>query len=419
MRRLAVLLALSIPCGARAGNDDGILVGGQAALVGGAITAITSDGAAAWYNPAGLARIERHSFDINASAYGISATTAHDFFTLPDGQTSNASVVDWQLIPSALSYTRVLSERVVGSFGVFIPSTSDADLRASLTQANGMRWTVGLDEVRNEYDYIASVGIRVRDNLRVGVALHGVYISDETMIQVGAGTPGMPTTQLFEVSSEHETRSDYAARLGLGVQWTPRPGLDLGLSLQTPTLTGFRRIARDVITGSYVGSDTASYESEHVHALRKPFDVSTPLFVRMGAAYTTGRIQWLCDGSISTPIDGVGASQDRRLNGNVRLGALVTQSAKLSYGAGLFSDRSSYRQPQPNFFGFAGGVRIASDYTLKEGQRALTFATTLAGRYAYGWGDVQAVSLRDDVRQPHARLQVHELTFNLGGSVTF
>ena len=59
---------------AYAGNDDGVLVGGQAALTGGAVTATTSDGTAAWYNPAGLAQLQRPSLDLNASVYGFNST---------------------------------------------------------------------------------------------------------------------------------------------------------------------------------------------------------------------------------------------------------------------------------------------------------------------------------------------------------
>ena len=47
-------LVTSVAVGAHAGNDDGVLLGEQAMITGGAVTAIVSDGASAWYNPAGL-----------------------------------------------------------------------------------------------------------------------------------------------------------------------------------------------------------------------------------------------------------------------------------------------------------------------------------------------------------------------------
>jgi hypothetical protein len=418
--RWAVQVALSLLAShARAGNDDGILVGGQAALVGGAVTATANDGAAAWYNPAGLAQVERHSFDINASAYGISAQHASNLFTLPDGQTSDAQVTDWQLVPSAISYTRVLG-RVVGSFGIFIPSTTDADLRASLRQADGTRWTFGIDDVRNEYNYIASLGFKLSEALRVGVALHGIYVSSETMLQIASGTPGISAQPFLSVSL-HEARADYGLRVGLGVQWTATPKLALGLALQTPTLTGFRRIDSDTASGSYGGGAQGGFESVHTSALRQPWDISTPLHVRMGAAYTLGRAQLSLDGSYSSRLNTEGTSFDRRDNVNVRVGALYTQSERLSYGAGLFSDRNGFREAAPSFVGVAGGVRMASDFTISEGQRRLTFVTTLAGRYAYGWGHVDGIEFVSitETRSTRAPMQVHELAFNLGSAVTF
>ncbi|HEX5660229.1 MAG TPA: hypothetical protein VFX59_23705, partial [Polyangiales bacterium] len=361
----------------------------------------------------------RHSFDINASAYGVSMTRANNLFALPDGTTSDARLVDWQLVPSALSYSRMLGDRVVGSFGVFIPYTTDVDLRAPLRQLGGGNWTFGIDSVRNEYDYMASIGVRVRDDLRVGVTLNGVYVSTENLALVATGTPGASDAPFFNVV-QHETRGEYGLRLGVGVQWTPRPELELGLAVQSPTLTGFRSLKQDSVNASYLGSAMGgNYMSSHVDELSKPFDLSTPLFVRAGAAYALGRLQLLLDGSFSAPLDAQGKSFDRRVNGNVRLGALFTQGERLLYGFGVFSDRNGYRDASSSYLGCAGGVRLATHYTIEEGQRRLTFATTLAGRYAYGWGSAQVLLLSDEGPRPSADLKVHELAFNLGGSVTF
>ncbi|MET0286746.1 MAG: hypothetical protein ABW352_19855 [Polyangiales bacterium] len=408
---------------AHAGNDDGILVGGQAALVGGAVTAITDDGAAAWYNPAGLARITRHSFDINASAYGLAVQRAERIFELPGGQTSDARMIDWQLVPSALAYSRVLSERVVGSVGVFIPATTDGDLRSAFGQGDERRWTVGIDQLRNEYAYIASVGIRVRDDLRIGVALNGVYVSAEEMALIAAGTNTMmtPSEETSVVAAAHQTRGEYGLRVGVGVQWTVRPGLELGLAVQTPTVTAIRSIKTDSATSVFLGEMGGLYEARHVDRLTKPFDLSTPLFVRLGAAYTLGRAQLLLDGSISSPLNAAGTTLDRKLSGNVRAGVQYTQSERLSYGFGAFTDRSGTREDNPSFLGCAGGVRLATHYTLDEGKRRLTFATTLAGRYAYGWGSIGGKQFLSETEQrtTRAELTIHELAFNLGGAVTF
>ena len=62
-----LLLLLARP--AYAGNEDEILLGNDAALMGGAITATTADGSALWYNPAGLAASRLDAVDVSANAF--------------------------------------------------------------------------------------------------------------------------------------------------------------------------------------------------------------------------------------------------------------------------------------------------------------------------------------------------------------
>lgn len=407
---------------ARASNDDGILIGTEAALTGGAVTAIVSDGSAAWYNPAGLAQIRRPTLNLNASTYGFSLSTADSLFTLNDGTQSGARYVDWQLVPSALSYATQLSERLVGAFGIFIPSTTDADLRANVTQKDGTRWALGIDETSYEYAYVFSVAMRQSESFRWGVALHGVYISNEEMTQVGTGIAGMANAP-FSVISYHRTSDDYGLRIGAGLQWTPVSNVSLGLSVQTPTLTGFRLVNADTVYGSYAPDQSgASYDSNHEGGLQAVWELSTPLRIRVGVAYRVAGYQLLVDGGISSPIESLERSLDRKLSGNVRLGVLVAVSEAFSYGFGAFTDLSGERGPTTNFLGVAGGIRFAQNHRLASGDRPLTFFTSLGGRYAYGWGQVEGVSFQlADAVTPSTAVdaQSHEFAANLGGGFSY
>jgi hypothetical protein len=404
---------------ARAGNDEGILVGGQAALTAGALTATVSDGSASWYNPAGLARIEGGKVDINASVYGVSLVSSDRLFTLPDGTHTEASATDWQLIPSALSYVRQVSERSVMAFSIIVPSTSDIDLRALALESDGTRWTFGVDSLRNEYDYIVSIGTRLREGLLIGFSLHGIYISTERKTQIGRGTPG-DSSAPFETYSTHYTLGDYGLRMGLGLQWMPSPRFALGVALQTPTLTGFRDVRSSTIRSSFADA-VGSFSTSDRDELNSVWELSTPLSLRVGFAYSLGSAQLLLDGSLLSPLDSPERALDRKLTGNARAAVMLALSQQLSVGLGAFTDLSGARTRGADYAGVAGGVRMVRPYRMADGARELSFMTMLAGRYAYGWGRTQGV--RFDAEGEFALTQVpfraHELAFNLGGGVNF
>ena len=87
-------LVTSVALHAHAGNDDGVLLGEQAMITGGAVTAIVSDGASAWYNPAGLGLSQRNRLDVTGSVYGVNIYRVKSAFALPDGTTANAAMTD-------------------------------------------------------------------------------------------------------------------------------------------------------------------------------------------------------------------------------------------------------------------------------------------------------------------------------------
>src|SRR5262245_24565974 len=97
-----------LPRAALAGNDDELLVGNQAAMLGGAVIATVNDSSATWYNPAGLGNVDRDQFDVSATAYTLRSYTVPKFLSTPSGAYANGSVTEFVVAPTQIAYVRRL-----------------------------------------------------------------------------------------------------------------------------------------------------------------------------------------------------------------------------------------------------------------------------------------------------------------------
>jgi len=423
-----VVLLVFVTSVARAGNDDAVLLGNQATLTGGAITAVVSDGSGAWFNPAGLGHSTRNQLDVTGSVYGMNLYDAKSLLVLPDGTSADAKVTDWMLVPSVLSYAReLLDDEIVIAFGIFVPRTNDYELQTVATTVGGQTFAATLTTVFNETDYALTVAKRFGSELRVGATLAGVYTSRREFVQVAAGTPGAADEDFYN-GSAYATQADYGLRLTLGTQWSPVPELAFGVSIQSPMFTGFSDVKRLVGQGAATMGMTA-FELEAQQGTVAVWDFTTPARLRAGVAYRIGKTQLLLDGDVSTPISlprelPDSTFYDRTWVGNGRVGMTHDVIPGLTAGGGLFTDLSGRKQYKTHFVGVAFGVELESQHTADEKKRELTFSTTLGGRYAYGWGDLPGVALSLNGAELQQRpiaspVTVHELAFNLGGGVDF
>lgn len=426
---IGVVFSILVARAAHAGNDDAVLLGKQAVLTGGAVTAIVSDGASAWFNPAGLGHATRNRLDVDARAYGINIYHVKSLVVLPNGASAGAKFTDWVLVPSVLSFARELSDDLVIAFGLFIPRTNDFELRTGIKSDLGQTFTATVTTVLNEYDYTLTLAERLGPHLRCGATLAGIYLSRRDFVQAAAGTPGAVGEPFYNGSS-FTTEGDYGLRLTLGVQWDPGPNWALGASLQSPIFTGWSAVNRTQAEGALSpASGQSGFGLEGQQGKIGVWDFTTPARLRLGVAYQFGSTQLLLDGDVSTPIT-IPAKlpdatfYDRHWMGNVRVGVLQALSPVLTAGAGLFSDFNGRKQFNANFAGVAFGVELQSQHTADADTRELTFSTTLGARYAFGWGDVRGVGLSLDganlVQEPIAsEVRVNEVAFNLGGGVDF
>src|SRR6187402_2008452 len=215
----------SVALGVHAGNDDGVLLGEQAMITGGAVTAIVSDGASAWYNPAGLGLAQRNQLDVTGSVYGVNIYRVKSAFVLPDGTSANAGMTDWVLVPSVLSFVREMGDGWVATVGIFIPRTHDFDMRTQVQNEAGQIFAGTVGSLLYENDYMMAVAKRLTPNLRLRVSAAGVYISRRDFVQIAFGSEDAPEAGFYNGSSSVAV-GNYAARLTLGMQWNPAPDWD-------------------------------------------------------------------------------------------------------------------------------------------------------------------------------------------------
>jgi len=182
-----IVLFAAVPGRARAGNDDGLLLGNAAILSGGALTASVSDGSATWYNPAGLALVTRDSVDVSASAYQLQFGSTPVLLSSATGASTPGDYTDFVVVPSALTMARRLASNLVLGIGIFVPVMRAHDEQLALTEniPDGTAdWSLVLRDNRQLYAVHLSLGVALTPTLRVGVGVFGNYDQDISSIHL-------------------------------------------------------------------------------------------------------------------------------------------------------------------------------------------------------------------------------------------
>lgn len=426
---------------ARAGNDDEVFVGNGAALVGGAVVATVRDGSTIWYNPAGLGGITRSQLDATTSVYSLRLYSAPGFMRSAQGEALDLSVSEFVTVPVQISYVRPLSSSIKLGLGYFQPRATRlvANLRFDTQAAEyPSSWTFDGISQYSEYVFGTALGFVLGPNVRFGAgALLRWDSLTESIAVFGAVRDGDATRQIIQVS-QLRTRDLFGVEPTLGLQWEVTPRLTLGANLRGPRLSLLNQ------GNSSSSSSVASHAEDppQIAADTHDEDVgNTSLSLLrlgryyLGFSYSWERARLNVEGDVQPGSEDESARVQRRPTLNARLGVSYDVSKAITLGAGLFTDRAatettegSFVSKRSNFYGGSLGLRFSNEHYLAESESAdsLVFSSTFALRYAHAVSTSDALVVdpsQDRIDQlfqmGEAPLDVHELSFYVGGGLSF
>ena len=347
-RRLVGLLLVLIGGAARAqgieSNFKPYIVGGRAAGMGGAFTALSDDGSGGYHNPGGLAFTRSSSLSFSLNAYGFAGGTVKD--ALGDG--NDFVYRDLQVFPVASAGIKKLGEVEPETgvaphtlfFSVFIPDGLTTDDRAQLgdvtnayfsRRSNQTLWIGGGYAIR-----LGRVGI--------GAGAYALIGSTSYFLDLNVVTPD--GTQ-FVILSARDDLSTLGFVGSAGVRWDVTDQLRLGLSVFTPEWGGG---SRNVLRPHRLldRDDRGGFASQDEDLSATP---SLPLRVQAGVAWEAGRWTVAADLIFLGPRhvqdnperapDGLDRIVIRRPVLNVAVGGELALGGGFALRAGFFTDFAS------------------------------------------------------------------------------
>ncbi|HEY3586082.1 MAG TPA: hypothetical protein VGK85_02970, partial [Myxococcaceae bacterium] len=293
MRRVCAVVLLLAGAAARAqgieSNYRPYLVGGRAAGMGGAFTALSDDGSGGYYNPGGLAFVHASSLSFSLNAYGVVGGRVSN--ALGDGQ--DFRYRDLNVFPVASAGIKKLGEtdletgvaRHTVYFSVFVPDGIYTDDRAQLGDSANAYFS----QRSNQTLWIGG-GYAYRLG-RVGIGVGGYVLIGTTkeFLDLDIIAPG---GSQFVILSTRDDLSTVGFVGSVGVRWDVTDQLRLGLSLFTPDWGGGSR-SSFIRVGAAVEGNAAAGARQSNNLAATP---SLPYRLQAGVAWEAGK--WTLAGDL-------------------------------------------------------------------------------------------------------------------------
>ena len=294
MRWLGCLIILGV-CGAphHVWADDthyqDYPIGGRAAGLGGAFTALADDPSGVFFNPAGLVDQRRHSIQISTNLYGLEI--ADSFFNAV-GRVADFDTVfaELNVVPSAAAFAGVLQEdenkapRTSYGLGVFVPSFRSLNVQTS-SQVNSDETicdTVTYNRSLSDRTFMlgAAGGHRLDERWSVGASLFVAYrtLRETEDVACSAGSNRFSTASTNVDLAVAAMLANFGVKARIGDRWR------FGATFSTPSARIFNVGRVAVQRGSALSEDIPpEFFARELSGLTA--DTRFSPTVRLGGAY--------------------------------------------------------------------------------------------------------------------------------------
>ena len=449
---LGVLLAvLAAAETSRAQSSESFFYSDDAAMTAGAVSAVTRDAGAIWYQPAGLGGIKRGQIDLSGSAFGVRIRNVPNGVgtTFPSGRQSvDLKSTDIFSAPHALGLVRHISDTVSAGFGLYVTSrevrTAESDITVNgpaigdpnATGVYRQRLDIQIDSTR--YHFGPAIGWEIADGLRVGASLFGTYGKQNGSIQFLIGQQAMLAGGDSTVLALAQSRvgfTYFGVQAQAGMQWDPSPDWGVSLLVRSPEMVLSESANGATLQSTTIvvpgRAPTATFGLTKATPDVGAFTVIAPMRVIGGVARRFGDRTWVsAELDVHLPFRNDIAEQDTVVNG--RIGGRVRLSDKLGVGGGLYTELSGvprtgavFGDEKINEYGGTFGVELRTPLSLSEhpDPDALVLSTTLAVKYGVGFGEFRATDAdltTTDTPPPRVvTVTYHTIVPYIGSSILF
>lgn len=450
---VAALVALARPGVAGAGNEDGYLIGAEAAMTGGAVAAVTRDSGAVWYNPAGLGGFERGKIDVSGTAFDLGMRRMPDLVVtqLESGRlAAGISELTIHSVPTAIVRVRRINDRLSYGLGLFVPrsdeltGTSEVGAATTFADAPGVqayyRQRIALSWDRSAYYVGGALGLEIAPWLRVGLAIFlTVGFDSERFFTLGeAHDVADLESQAYSLRESQRDLTTLGFRAVVGLQADLSRRLSLGLVVRSAEVSFYQWGRRfdmwDITPGLIEGADATRLDFGSRRLTGANVDPVSPWRLNFAAAYRFDAGWVAAEIDVQAPLENEDLELARGWVSNIRIGAFGRLSERWSIGGGLFTDLAGREPPasfgarRVDFYGAALGAELRTPIEVRNrrGADSLIFTTSASLRYAVGAGQFLGYSLAvaglsgNAGFEPRLRDVVfHELALNIGSSLVF